>query len=72
MADDAERAIGRLEGQVTALTAQVGGLEAKVDELVEAFHQVKGGGRVLISAAAAAGAAAGMLGPWISKKLGMS
>lgn len=72
MASDAERAIGRLEGQVTALTNQVSGLETKVDELVNAFHQMKGGGRVLMGAAAAAGAVAGAVAPWVSKKLGWS
>lgn len=66
-----QRAIGRLEGEVKALTHQVSGLESKVDELVAAFHQMKGGGRVLMGAATAAGAIAGSVATFFSKKVGL-
>lgn len=56
MSDDSDRAIGRLEGQVQALTSDVHSLQRDVKSLLEQVASAKGGWKVLVGAASAGGA----------------
>lgn len=63
--------IGLLKGQVEALKEQGDRTEEKVDRLLEAFNQAKGGAKVAWVGLTGIGSVAGFVGGLISKKLGM-
>lgn len=67
---DINRNIGALEARADAQEQRLERIEKKVDVLVEAIAQSKGGIRVLIAVGSVAATLAGLLGAWIAKAVG--
>lgn len=67
---DLHRDIGALEARANAQEERLKRIEEKVDVLVEAFAQSKGGLRMLIAVGSVAATIAGLLGAWIAKVVG--
>ena len=67
---DVQRDIGALEARADAQEERLKRIEAKVDVLVEAIAQSKGGLRMLIAVGSVAATIAGLLGAWIAKAVG--
>lgn len=67
---DINRDIGALEARANAQEERLKRIEEKVDVLVEAFAQSKGGLRMLIAVGSVAATLAGLLGVWIAKAVG--
>lgn len=66
---DVQRDIGALEARADAQEERLARIESKVDVLVEAIAQNKGGIRMLLAIGSVAATLAGLLGAWISKVL---
>lgn len=67
---DINRDIGALEARADAQEQRLERIEKKVDVLVEAIAQSKGGLRMLIAVGSVAATLAGLLGAWIAKAAG--
>ena len=67
---DINRDIGALEARADAQEQRLERIEKKVDVLVEAIAQSKGGLRMLIAVGSVAATLAGLLGAWIAKATG--
>lgn len=67
---DLNRNVGALEARADAQEARLERIEQKVDVLVEAIAQSRGGIRVLIAVGSVAAALAGLIGAWIAKAVG--
>lgn len=64
---DLQRDIGALEARMDATEARLDRIERKIDMLVEAWHQNKGGIRVLVTVGSFAASLAGALGAALAK-----
>jgi hypothetical protein len=67
MADDLHRDVGALEARADAQDERLRRIEAKVDALIEAVAQSKGGIRMLIALGSLGATLAGLIGAWIAK-----
>ena len=67
---DLNRNIGALEARADAQEQRLERIEQKVDVLVEALAQSRGGLRMLIAVGSIAAALAGLIGAWIAKAVG--
>lgn len=70
MTADEQRVLGRLEGQVETLTAQVTLLTAKVDSINQTLSQATGGWRMLLLVGGAGGGVGAFL-TWLATFLNM-
>ena len=66
---DIQRDIGALEARADAQDERLKRIEAKVDFVVDAIAQSKGGYRMLISLGSIIATIAGALGAWVAKIL---
>lgn len=66
---DVQRDIGALEARADAQEDRLARIESKVDMLVEAVSQSKGGIRMLIAVGSIAATVAGLIGAAVSKLL---
>jgi len=67
--NDLQRDVGALEARADAQEERLKRIEDKVDVLVNAIAQSKGGIRMLIAVGSIAATLAGVLGAWVSKLL---
>lgn len=66
--DDVQRDLGRMEGEINAMRNLLNEVREDVKEIKTAFHQMKGGTRVLLVVAAAVGAGVNHLVSWLLSK----
>lgn len=67
MTDGIHRNIGALEARANAQEERLKRIESKVDFVVDAIAQSKGGYRILISLGSVLATVAGVLGAWLAK-----
>jgi hypothetical protein len=68
MTDDVQRDLGRMEAELTALKFSMDLIRADLKEIKDAFHEMKGGTRVFMGAAAVLGSLATLSFNWLVNK----